>query len=106
MPSDARKNVLSQLAAVNDRVLAAINQDDADSMERLLVRHREVMARLARQGAVEDPAMAATLASLKAQVDQVTLAIKDKLAETGTRLAGNVNRRKLARAYGRRAQRG
>jgi hypothetical protein len=59
------------------------------------------MTRLARLGTVQDPALAAPLAALKAQVDQVSLRLKDRLDKTAARLAGNVNRRKLARTYGR-----
>ncbi len=101
MPSDTYDILLKRLATATERVHAALVRNDADCLERLLVRHREIMTRLARQGAIQDPALAAPLASLKAQVDQVTLGLKDQLEKTAARLAGNVNRRKLARTYGR-----
>jgi len=101
LPSDTYCTLLKRLAAATERVHAALDKNDPGCLERLLARHREIMTRLARQGAVQDPALAAPLASLKAQVDQVTLGLKDQLEKTAARLAGNVNRRKLARTYGR-----
>jgi len=101
LPSDTYDILLKRLAAATERVHAALDKNDPDRLERLLARHREIMTRLARQGAIQDPALAAPLASLKAQVDQVTLGLKDQLDKTAARLAGNVNRRKLARTYGR-----
>jgi hypothetical protein len=101
LPSDHHKPLLSRLAAVTERVHAALDKNDPGCLEHLLVRQREIMTRLARLGAVQDPALAAPLASLKAQVDQVRLGLKDQLDKTAARLAGNVNRRKLARTYGR-----
>jgi hypothetical protein len=61
----------------------------------------EIMTRLGRLGTAQDPALTAPLASLKAQVDQVTRELRDQMEKTAARLAGNVNRRKLARTYGR-----
>jgi hypothetical protein len=101
LPSDTYYTLLKRLAAATERVHAALDKNDPDRLERLLARHREIMTRLARQGAIQDPSLAAPLASLKAQVDQVTLGLKDQLEITAARLAGNVNRRKLARTYGR-----
>ncbi len=101
MPSDTYDILLKRLAAATERVHAALDKNDPDCLERLLARHREIMTRLARQGAIQDPALAAPLAALKAQVDQVTRGIKDQLDKTAAHLAGNVNRRKLARTYGR-----
>jgi hypothetical protein len=101
LPSDTYDILLKRLAAATGRVHDALDQNDPDCLEGLLARHREIMTRLARQGAAQDPALAAPLASLKAQVDQVSLELKDRLEKTAARLAGNVNRRKLARTYGR-----
>jgi len=101
LPSDTYDILLKRLAAATERVHAALDKNDPDRLERLLVRHREVMTRLARQGTIQDPALAAPLASLKAQVDQLSIVLQDRLEKTAARLAGNVNRRKLARTYGR-----
>jgi hypothetical protein len=101
LPSDTHDNLLKRLAAVSERVHDALDKNDPDCLERLLARHREIMTRLARQGAIQGPALAAPLAALKAQVDQVSTEIEDQLAKTAAHLAGNVNRRKLARTYGR-----
>jgi hypothetical protein len=101
LPSDTCDILLKRLAAATERVHDALDQSDPGCLERLLARHREIMTRLARLGTVQDPALAAPLASLKAQVDQVSLGLKDRLDKTAARLAGNVNRRKLARTYGR-----
>jgi hypothetical protein len=101
LPSDTYDILLKRLAAATGRVHAALGQNDPGCLEGLLARHREIMTHLARQGTVQDPALAAPLATLKAQVDQVSLELKDRLEKTAARLAGNVNRRKLARTYGR-----
>ncbi len=101
MPSETHDILLKRLAAATERVHAALDQNEPGCLERLLVRHREIMTLLGRQGAVQDSALAAPLAALKAQVDQVSLELKDRLEKTAARLAGNVNRRKLARTYGR-----
>jgi hypothetical protein len=101
LPSDTYDILLKRLAVATGRGHDALDQSDPGCLERLLARHREIMTRLARLGTVQDPALAAPLASLKAQVDQVSCEIKDQLDKTAARLAGNVNRRKLARTYGR-----
>ena len=99
MPSDAHKTLLNRLATVTRQVQTALGENDADALERLRVRQREAMALLVVRGAVRDPALAAPLASLKAEVDQVARGLSEQLEKTAARQAGNVNRRKLAQTY-------